>query len=119
MVVDDQDTEKVVLFRLTQDPGHLWKRYGAALFIILAFMMASHLIESHAIQKAKQNAGVIDLSSKQMMLSQQIILHAQSVVASADEASLERLSTTLEEFEAAHMTLMADAAKEASLGRHY
>lgn len=119
MVVDDQDTEKVVLFRLTQDPGHLWKRYGAALFIILAFMMASHLIESHAIQKAKQNAEVIDLSSKQMMLSQQIILHAQSVVADADDASVERLSSTVSEFESAHMTLMADAAKEASLGRLY
>lgn len=119
MVVDDQDTEKVVLFRLTQDPGHLWKRYSAALFIILAFLMASHLIESHAIQKAKQNAEVIDLSSKQMMLSQQIILHAQSVVSSTDEASIERLSATLDEFETAHMTLMADAAREASLGRLY
>lgn len=108
-----------MLFRLTQDPGHLWKRYSAALFIILAFLMASHLIESDAIQKAKQNAEVIDLSSKQMMLSQQIILHAQSVVAETDESSRQLLSSTVDDFELAHETLMADAAREASLGKLY
>ena len=108
-----------MLFRLTQDPGHLWQRYSAALCIILAFLLASHLIESHAIQKAKQDAEIIDLSSKQLMLSQQIILHARSVAAGIDADSAERLSTTLDEFETTHATLMADAAKEASLGHLY
>ncbi|MEM7460157.1 MAG: EAL domain-containing protein, partial [Pseudomonadota bacterium] len=108
-----------MLFRLTQDPGHLWKRYSAALFIILAFLTASHLIESHAIQKAKQDAEIIELSSKQLTLSQQIILHAQSVVSDADANSTARLSSTLDEFEETHSALMADAAKEASLGRLY
>ncbi|MEM7327691.1 MAG: EAL domain-containing protein [Pseudomonadota bacterium] len=107
------------MFRLTQDPGHLWKRYGAALFIILAFLMASHLIESHALQKAQEHAEVIDLSGKQRMLSQQIILQAQAVVKTANAQTLDQLSATINEFETAHLRLMEDAAQEASLGHLY
>ena len=76
-----------MLFRLSQDPGHLWKRYGVALFIILAFLAASHFIESQAIQKAEHDAAVMEKSGEQRMLSQQIILHAQDLVATNDQAA--------------------------------
>gem|GEM_PF-2339719 len=108
-----------VLFRLSQYTGKLWKRYGAALFIILAFLGASNLIESQAIDKAKRDAAVIDVSSKQRMLSQQIILFAQAAAIENSPGATLRLNQTIDEFEAAHETLMADAAREASLGRLY
>ena len=108
-----------MLFHLSQDPGHLWKRYGIALSIILAFLLASHLIESHAIQKAKQDAETINVSGKQRVLSQQIILYAQSYVADGDGTSADQLDQALIEFEAVHSMLMADAAKAASLGHLY
>ncbi|MEM9570649.1 MAG: EAL domain-containing protein [Pseudomonadota bacterium] len=108
-----------MLFRLSQDPGHLWKRYGIALSIILAFLLASHLIESHALQKAKKDAATIELSSNQRFLSQKVIMLAQTYVAKRDLESAANLAETLDEFEAAHTTLMADAASEASLGRLY
>ncbi|MEO1322049.1 MAG: EAL domain-containing protein [Pseudomonadota bacterium] len=108
-----------MLFRLSQDPGHLWKRYGVALFIILAFLAASHLIESQAIDKAEHDAAVMEKSGEQRMLSQQIILHAQDLVATNDQAARVKLARTVNAFEAAHTALMADAAREASLGHVY
>ena len=108
-----------MLFRLSQDPGHLWKRYVAALFIIIAFLAASHLIESQAIQKAERDAAVMQMSGEQRMLSQKIILYAQELVATNDQAARLKLARTVNAFEAAHTTLMADAAREASLGHVY
>ncbi|MEL6858477.1 MAG: EAL domain-containing protein [Pseudomonadota bacterium] len=105
--------------RPNQDPKALWKRYGFALFIILAFLTASHVLESQAIHKAKLHAQVINLSGTQRVLSQQIILQAQTVVETYDAEALEQLSTSIDTFEQAHQTLMADAAREVSLGRLY
>ena len=104
---------------MSQDPGTLWKRYGFALFLILAFITVSHLIESHAIQKAREDAEVINLSAKQRMLSQQIVLFAQAHTAERDTMAAGQLLDTIETFERAHMTLMADAAREESLGSLY
>ena len=105
--------------RPNQDPKALWKRYGFALFIILAFLTASHVIESQAIDKAKQHAAVINMSGEQRVLSQTIILQAQTVVETYDEVAIGNLSATVDRFEQAHQTLMADAARETSLGRLY
>ncbi|MEL6727188.1 MAG: EAL domain-containing protein [Pseudomonadota bacterium] len=109
----------MIITDLNQDPNNLWKRYGVALVIILAFLGASHFIETQAIAKAKQDAAVINLSGKQRMLSQQILLHAQDYVSYGDVEALEKLTLRLEEFESAHHTLMEDASSEESLGRLY
>ena len=105
--------------RLKRDPGNLWKRYSIALVIILAFLFSSHMIESNALEKAARDAKVIDLSSKQRMLSLQIILRAQDYVFYSHPATVEMLNETIDEFESAHFKLMEDAAKEASLGHLY
>lgn len=105
--------------RLKRDPGNLWKRYSIALVIILAFLFSSHMIESNALAKAERDAKVIDLSSKQRMLSLQIILRAQDYVFYSHPATVEMLNETIDEFESAHFKLMEDAAKEASLGHLY
>ena len=104
---------------LNQDPNNLWKRYGIALAIILAFLGASHFIETQAITKAKGDAAIINLSGKQRMLSQQIVLHAQDYVTYGDTQSVDLLTENLREFETAHETLMEDASREESLGRLY
>ena len=104
---------------MSHDAGKLWKRYGIALFLILTIITVSHLIESHAIQKAETDAEIISLSAKQSMLSQQIVLFAQAYIDDGDLEASQNLSDALDEFERAHMTLMADAAREASLGSLY
>lgn len=104
---------------LNQDPKDLWKRYGIALVIILAFLFSSHVIESGALAKAERDAEVINLSGKQRMLSQQIILYAQNYVSTGEAASADRLEAIVDEFEITHQTLMQDAVKEASLGHLY
>lgn len=105
--------------RMNQDPRALWKRYGVALFIILTFLAASHLIESRALQDAKQNADIINVSGKQRLLSQQIILFSQAHVTLKEPGSLDALIETIDTFESSHANLMNDAAREASLGRVY
>lgn len=105
--------------RLNKDPGNLWKRYGIALVIILAFLLSSHMIESNALAKAERDAQVIDTSGKQRMLSLQIILRAQDYVSYSHPAVAEKLYDTIDEFEQSHFKLMEDAAQEASLGHLY
>ncbi len=109
----------MIIKHLNQDPNNLWKRYGVALVIILAFLGASHLIETQAIAKAKEDAAVINMSGKQRVLSQQIVLHAQDYVTYGDPKAVEALNQRLEEFETAHHALMEDASSEESLGRLY
>ena len=104
---------------LNQDPKDLWKRYGIALVIILAFLFASHLIESSALAKAEQDAEVINVSGKQRMLSQQIIVYAQDYVSNRQDETIDQLDSIVNEFESTHLSLMQDAAKEASLGHLY
>lgn len=104
---------------LNQDPKDLWKRYGIALVIILAFLFSSHLIESNALAKAERDAEVISLGGKQRMLSQQIILFAGDYVSNPQPEAIDRLTKTVNEFEATHQLLMQDATKEASLGHLY
>lgn len=99
--------------------GTLWKRYGAALFLILAVLTTSHFIESHAIKKAQADAETINLSAKQRMLSQKIVLQAQAFVANNQPDDAEQLFDTVDSFERAHVELMADATREASLGALY
>ena len=105
--------------RLNKAPGNLWKRYGIALVIILAFLLSSHMIESNALAKAERDAQVIDTSGKQRMLSLQIILRAQDYVSYSHPAVAEKLYDTIDEFEQSHFKLMEDAAQEASLGHLY
>ena len=104
---------------MNQNPGTLWTRYGIALFFILTVLTASHFIESHAINKAQEDAEVIGLSAKQRTLSQQIVLFSHLVVADDSTEAANRLSIAIDEFESAHQKLMEDAAKEASLGSLY
>ncbi len=104
---------------MNQRTGTLWKRYGAALFLILAVLTTSHFIESHAIKKAQADAEIINLSANQRMLSQKIILHAQTFVASHGTEDAQLLSDTLNSFERTHLMLMKDATREESLGGLY
>lgn len=100
-------------------PGTLWKRYAVALILIMTVLTVSHVIESDAVQKARENADVINLSAKQRMRSQQIVLFARMAVTENSPEATERLTILTDEFEAAHQLLMADATREASLGSLY
>lgn len=104
---------------VNQDPRTLWKRYGIALFIILAFLAASHTIESRALKDAKQHAATINLSGKQRVLSQQIVLFSQAYISNDEPGALEALSNSIDAFERSHADLMNDAAREQSLGQLY
>lgn len=104
---------------MSNNPEFLWKRYIAALILILAVLTGSHFIESHAIKNAQKDAEVINLSAKQRMLSQQIILFADAAVEERTPESAAELVQTIDEFENAHFKLMADATREMSLGNLY
>lgn len=104
---------------MNQQTGTLWKRYGTALILILAVLTTSHFIESHALRKAQADADVINLSAKQRMLSQKIVLLAQTVITDDNSEDANQLSITVDQFERAHLKLMKDAAREASLGGLY
>lgn len=104
---------------MNQRTGTLWIRYGIALFLILAVLTTSHFIESHAIKKAQADAETINLSARQRMLSQKIILHAQTYVADNQLEDADQLFDAIDQFERAHSKLMKDAAQEASLGALY
>lgn len=104
---------------MNQRTGTLWKRYGAALFLILAVLTASHFIETHAIKQAQADAEIINLSARQRMLSQKIVLHAQTFITDNKPEDAQQLLDLVDQFERAHSKLMQDATREESLGALY
>lgn len=97
----------------------LWKRYAIALSLILAMVISAHSLEFHAIKSARQDAALINISGKQRMLSQRIIVLAQRSVAEDDAAAADLLSETIEAFETGHEQLLSEASSYPSLWELY
>lgn len=95
----------------TDDPRSLWKRYALALSGLVSVIVVSHLLEFYALNHSRHDAEIINLSGKQRMLSQQIVLQAKSYADGGNADASDRLRDTVSQFEDAHEMLLADAEK--------
>lgn len=87
----------------------LWKRYAVALSLILAIIVSTHLIESQALKSAQADAELINLSGKQRMLSQQILLYSKLSMSDPDADWGQRVEARAEQFQKAHTRLVNEA----------
>lgn len=94
----------------TRDINALWKRYAVALSLILAMVLSSHFLEFHALKSAQHDAELINLSGKQRMLSQQMVVFAQKLAEHGDTASADLLQARTQAFESAHERLLNEAS---------
>ena len=89
-----------------QQAKSLWKRYAVALSLILALIVSTHLIESQALKSAQADAELINLSGKQRMLSQQILLYSKLSMSDPDGDWGDKVEARAEQFQRAHSRLV-------------
>lgn len=92
-----------------QQAKSLWKRYAVALSLILAIIVSTHLIESQALKSSQADAELINLSGKQRMLSQQILLYSKLSMSDPDGDWSEKVHARAEQFQEAHSRLVNQA----------
>lgn len=87
----------------------LWKRYAVALSLILAIIVSTHLIESQALKSSQADAELINLSGKQRMLSQQILLYTKLSLSDPDADWGDKAVARADQFQKAHSRLVNEA----------
>ena len=97
----------------------LWKRYAVTLSLILAIIVTTHIIESQSVKSAQADAELINMSGKQRMLSQQMLLYIQVGKDDPNPIWQEKLAARVEQFEAAHTVLVNQAWDHPQLERVY
>lgn len=106
------------LFRSAQ-PGSLWKRYVLALGLLVAIVFAGHAVQRHALHQANADAMLVNISGKQRMLSQQIVLYADATANDSLPGANILLASKINEFERAHNFLAETAANTPGLTKIY
>lgn len=106
---------------LTRKPEMLWKHYLAALSLLLAIVLASHMFEFQALKSARKDAELINISGKQRMLSQQIVLFAKDKAGQGVDATTSRdpLNQSIVAFESAHALLLEEADGDPEISAIY
>ncbi len=83
----------------------LWRRYILALGLIFILVGLSYLVVQNLLHAASDDARLVNMSGRQRMLSQQIVLYAHLHGARPSAISEERLSDAIDLFEDSHRTL--------------
>ena len=89
---------KTKIFKLS-----LTKRYIPAIFLLVVFIVSSHLVISHIVNSNKELAKIINISGKQRMLSQRLIILGQNYY--ENFAKKEAFVKALKEIKQAHKYL--------------
>ena len=80
------------------DPRRIWKRYIIALVLVAGLLMTSHQAPKWSINANAKNAELINLSGKQRMLSQRILLLSSQLQEAHDQDTAAELSDTIQLF---------------------
>ncbi|MEM6683270.1 MAG: EAL domain-containing protein [Pseudomonadota bacterium] len=96
---------KTQLFEMT--PRSLWRSDILAICTILALLLTSHIAARRDIEDAMKDAEIINISGRQRMLSQRILLFAWDTYEEGDAKARETLKDNLALFAASHQKLTA------------
>ncbi|MEO1686818.1 MAG: EAL domain-containing protein [Pseudomonadota bacterium] len=88
-----------------RDPRGLWIRYVAAVSLILALLLGSHLVAMSAVHASRDDAEIVNVSGRQRMLSQRILYLADRYAEAPDPDVAIRLAASIQLFETAHQHL--------------
>ena len=72
---------------LAGDPRSMWKRYIVALLLIAGLLTTSHFAPHWSIQANAKNAELLNISGRQRMLSQRILLLSAQLAEDYDQSS--------------------------------
>lgn len=100
---------------LTSNPSLLWKRYVVAIGLIVALLVGSHVAHTMTLSETARDAGVINQSGRQRMLSQRILFLGTQLEISKDPQKIALLDETVTEFENAHNELVTIAENSEAL----
>ncbi len=84
----------------------LTKRYIPAVILISLFIIMTNIINTKAIQKNKEYGEIINISGKQRMLSQKLVIISTNYLTSRDKKFRLKLQDTIKEMEKAHKYLL-------------
>ena len=84
----------------------LTKRYIPAVILISFFIIIANIINTQAISKNKEYGKIINISGKQRMLSQKLVIVATNYLSSRDPKYKTELLNTIKEMEKAHRYLL-------------
>jgi len=86
-------------------PSRLWRHYVIAMCLMLVVIIISHFLEYFAVQNSQHDAALINKSGKQRLISQQIVLEAETYILGHDEDAKQVLIDRINQFENAHNKL--------------
>lgn len=96
-----------LLLKQAGNPKKLWRRYTAAILIILALLATTHISATMALNAGAKNAALINESGRQRMLSQRILFLGSQMTEAPDEALEMQFNDAIELFARSHGRLVA------------
>ncbi|MEM6745002.1 MAG: EAL domain-containing protein, partial [Pseudomonadota bacterium] len=100
-----------------RDPRRLWLRYIVAVTIILSLLIGAHVISKATVDAGRHDAEIVNVSGRQRMLSQRILLLADKFEETREPAVAARLAASIRLFDTSHRHLasLQDLPPEAQL----
>jgi len=91
---------------LRGNPKQIWKRYAAALLVLLCAITAAHVIALSSTHVESELARAINIAGRQRTLSQQILYYSERTQSDPDDVQARQsLIQTMADFEQAHTAL--------------
>ncbi len=89
----------------SKDPAQLWFRYCTALILILTLVTASYILALDRLRAADDDAAMVNISGRQRMLSQRIVLFSALIDRDRTTANERALEDAIHQFEQGHRFL--------------
>lgn len=101
------------------NPRSLWIYYTAAITTVLALLVSGHAIHMHVISLGAQDEETINVSGRQRMLSQRILLASTKFAEEGDVKYASILMSALDTMAQGHRWLLEHSVNSAAAYAHY
>ena len=91
---------------LIGNPRRIWVKYVIAIALILASLIGAHVAHLATVREARADAEIINLSGRQRMLSQRIVMLAAEHAARPSAETIVLLGNAIDLFETSHTRLI-------------
>ena len=106
-------------FLLAGDPRSIWKRYIVAILLVAGLILTSHLAPRWSMDANAKNADLINVSGRQRMLSQRILVLSSQLAEQYDEEISTELNETIQRFSATQNKLANNSRVRSRLSEIY
>lgn len=101
------------------NPRKLWIYYTAAITTVLALLFSGHAFHIRVLAHGAQDAETINVSGRQRMLSQRVLLAATKFADGGDPIYASTLTSSLDTMAQGHRWLLEHAVNSATAHEHY